>query len=488
VGGDRWSFYGRTAELGDVRAILDRGRWFFAKISGRRRIGKTTLIQQALGRRARVFYVQIPDSSAAGVLTATHDAFDTFSIPAAVSSRPRSLSELADAIGAMARSGYIVVLDEFQYFHRKILGEFSSHLQRVVDQLAAPSHQPITGGLFVLGSVHTEMESLLSDRRAPLFNRITDDITVQHLDVASVLQILRAHTKATPERLLFLWNMFEGVPKFYKDAWEQAALDLPRRELVRRLFFKSSAPLRGEADNWFLHELRGRYEAILKFVARNPGCSNGDLLAHLKELNPEGNEQAAGYIKVLIEKYQMIARRQPILARATGRSGRYFIADNFLRVWLHALSRAVAAVQFRPEDELVDQADQALVVSEGHGLEKLVGVLYEERSRRGLGRVNLTHRVGGYWDGGRTEIDLVALDDESETIRFGTCRRASDKLVASLSGTDAHIARFVAAHAKYRAWRTERVAIATTLSQQTRKEIESRGWIAEDLGDLTTHL
>jgi AAA+ ATPase superfamily predicted ATPase len=45
-----WAFYGRRAELTQLRAILDRNRWFFLQISGRRRIGKTTLIQQALGQ------------------------------------------------------------------------------------------------------------------------------------------------------------------------------------------------------------------------------------------------------------------------------------------------------------------------------------------------------------------------------------------------------------------------------------------------------
>ena len=43
-----WQFYGRTTELDELSAILCRQRWFFAKITGRRRIGKATLIQQAV--------------------------------------------------------------------------------------------------------------------------------------------------------------------------------------------------------------------------------------------------------------------------------------------------------------------------------------------------------------------------------------------------------------------------------------------------------
>lgn len=42
-----WGFYGRQEELTQLRNILARDRWFFVQIAGRRRIGKTSLIQQA---------------------------------------------------------------------------------------------------------------------------------------------------------------------------------------------------------------------------------------------------------------------------------------------------------------------------------------------------------------------------------------------------------------------------------------------------------
>jgi hypothetical protein len=43
-----WKFYGRKEQLADLERMLDRKRWFFAKVTGRRRLGKTTLIQQAM--------------------------------------------------------------------------------------------------------------------------------------------------------------------------------------------------------------------------------------------------------------------------------------------------------------------------------------------------------------------------------------------------------------------------------------------------------
>jgi hypothetical protein len=80
-----WKFYGRREQLTDLARMLDRKRWFFAKVTGRRRIGKTTLIQQSmqeLGNKQPVFYVRIPDSEAAGVLSAVNDALATFQVPA----------------------------------------------------------------------------------------------------------------------------------------------------------------------------------------------------------------------------------------------------------------------------------------------------------------------------------------------------------------------------------------------------------------------
>ena len=241
-----WGFYGRQSELRQLTEILARKRWFFVKVIGRRRIGKTTLIQQALPITGRkVFYVQIPDSGPAGVLSAVIDAMETFQIDASIARRPTSLRDLAGMVGTLARAGYVVALDEFQYFNRERLREFCSILQEEIDQLSANA-SAVPGGLLVLGSVQTEINALIDDRSAPLYNRTTDEIPLGHLDVESLVALLRAHAEPTPERLLFLWNLFEGVPKFYRDCYEQNALAGGRRDLLEKAFFLSSSPLRTE--------------------------------------------------------------------------------------------------------------------------------------------------------------------------------------------------------------------------------------------------
>jgi AAA+ ATPase superfamily predicted ATPase len=484
-----WGFYGRNEELQSVSNIFARNRWFFAKISGRRRIGKTTLIQQALrnvGGRP-VYYVQIPDSGPAGVMSAVGDALENFRIPNEKFPRPRTLAEIAKLINSLARSGYVAVLDEFQYFNRKTLSPFCSFLQAEVDELSAHADE-VHGGLVVLGSIHTEMMALLQDRSAPLYNRTTDDITLSHLDVASILEMLREHADVTPERLLFLWTLFEGVPKFYRDCYEQGVISANRKDLLKKVFFESSSPLRTEADNWFLHELHGRYDVVLKFVARHGGSQHNELISHIQELSGESSEQVSGYLKVLIERYELIEKKLPIFAAPHARRTRYYLADNFLKAWLAALANCVAALNFRPIEELIADADERLCDVEGSGLEKLVSHLYEERNRKGVSGFNLTRRIEGYWDRAGTEIDLVAINERDSIIRFGSCKRSADKLMADTAIFDGHIERFLGVFPIYNDWKIERVSIAPSIPTNMKKSLIEQGRLVQDLVDLTVDL
>jgi len=478
-----WAFYGRRAELAELRAILDRRRWFFLQISGRRRIGKTTLIHHALGEEnlARTLYIQIPDSDPVGVIAACNDYLETFGMR----ERVCSLAELAKLIGKLARSGKVVVLDEFQYFHRKQLGDFCSLLQAEVDQLAARASE-VKGGLIVLGSLHAEMTALLEDRDAPLYNRTTDRLELGHLDISSILEILRTHADEDPYRLLFLWNLFEGVPKFYRDGFEQGVLGVSRVDFLRQMFFSSSSPLRGEADNWFLRELRGRYDMILQYLALHPGCLNADIDAAIARVSRAGEaKQVGGYLKILTERYRMVERRLPIFAPPKARSGRYYIRDNFLRAWLSALQRPVSATAFRPLDELIDQADQRLTQVEGHALEGLAGQLYEERSRLGIGEFPLSERIQGYWDRGDVEIDLVAINESERRIRFGTCKRNPSKLASSVAALKSAGKSFLHAHGRFQEWSAEFVAIAPSIPLDIRSILKKQRVIPQDLEELT---
>src|SRR3990172_7609610 len=113
---ESWGFYGRATEQAEIEKIVSSGRWFFCAISGRRRIGKTTLIQEALKSRPNltVFYFQTPDSDERGVVQAFQDACEDVGFGSeVVQAFFRTFDDMADTIAVMCRLGVIVVIDEF---------------------------------------------------------------------------------------------------------------------------------------------------------------------------------------------------------------------------------------------------------------------------------------------------------------------------------------------------------------------------------------
>lgn len=490
-----WGFYGRRAELTEVERLLNRGEFFFCAISGRRRIGKTSIIQEALRRKGetlRAMYVQIPDSDERGVIQAFEDAVeDTLKNQTLAREACKNFRDISALINALWRNRFITAVDEFQYFHRKALREFLSHLQLSVDLARRQTKHP--GGIFVLGSIHTEMTAVLDDISSPLFNRVTDRIRVDHWDFETLFEMFREHEINNPEHRLFLWSIFEGVPKFYRDCFDQGTLsyDLEyRTHTLRRMFFEGASPLKDEAENWFLRELRGRYDSVLKLVARMGPCSHGLLKAEYDRTGPGGEKHLGGYLKILIERYQMIEKVSPIFAKDEARKSRYRIADNFLNAWLSSIARNVQLARIRPIDDAIGRADTALMTHEGHSFEKMVRLATQECSRKRVGDFSLSHLVKGYWnksDGSDIEIDIVAIDEDNKTIRVGACKRAARKHDnGSLHKFEGHIARFsrTALGKKYKDWKVQKALYTPLFSRDQRRHLESSGYICIDMADF----
>ena len=234
--------------------------------------------------------------------------------------------------------------------------------------------------------------------------------------------------------------------------------------------------------------MHGRYDVVLKFVARHPGSQHNELVGAIRSASGNPDTQIGGYLKVLIERFRLIEKKLPVFARPQAKRNRYYIADNFLRAWLAALANPVAAVAFRPIEQLVKEADERLAEVEGGALEKLVAHLYEERSRKEIGDFPLTERIQGYWDSADTEIDLVAVNEADKSLRFGTCKRAPMKLLSDINNFKGHVQRFLQSMPRFQSWQIQHVGIAPLLDRNQRKILARHDVIAQDLRDLTKGL
>lgn len=495
-----WGFYGREAPLRELRRIVEAERWFFCRIQGRRRIGKTSLLAKLAEAdadlSARLIYMQVPDSDERDVASVFRRSLSESDSEVAkgLAQEVKGFASMSAAISQLCIEGFVIVLDEFQYFTRAKLRPFNSFLQAEVDKLRNAKLKQ--GGLFVLGSLQSEMDALLSDKAAPLYGRITSQIHLDHWDFEDLLVVFQSQGLEQPSQWLTMWTFFEGVPKFYHDAYEQDLFTVPPEsftiELLTRLFMRGSSPLSEEADTWFLRELRGKAVSILHYLADHPGCSHGDLLA---ALNDEGDAKALGtHLARLVQNYQMVDRLLPVFSNSNSRSARYYITDNFLEAWLAVAKPAREAARLKPTEKVLMAALPRLQGLEGFAFEKLIRNLHQEVSRKGLGDFELTELKLGYWNRPRDvsrqiEIDLVALDDVHKIIRFGSCKRASSAHDgAELKRFEAHVNGFLQAgeHKHLTDWTKEMVLFAPEFAPEQRAVLSKRGYMCRDLRDYAS--
>ena len=169
-------------------------------------------------------------------------------------------------------------------------------------------------------------------------------------------------------------------------------------------------------------------------------------------------------------------------------TGSSSVEKSSLQTWSGCSTGNAGSSAFRPIDELIDEADQRLADVEGGALEKLAGQLYEERSRRGIGDFPITHRVQGFWNKADTEIDLVAVNDATKSIRFGTCKRSRKKLVSDVNNFKQHVERFLRMEPEYQGWTKQYAGIAPGLDAEQRAILTNHDIIPQDLNDLTAGL
>ena len=492
-----WTFYGRRGELGNLLEEMRRQRWFFGAIRGRRRIGKSALVQQALKTLAEdepngtpVLLVQLPDSSPEDLAAVFRSTVREAALEPVLDSSDtiRDLPGVAAAVGSLCSVGTIVVLDEFQICHRGPLRGFPSLLQAQVDRLRDRS---TVGGLIVLGSVQAEMEALLNDRQAPLFGRTTFDLRLGPWDLQTVFEVCHDHGASDPARCLTLWTLFGGVPKYWRHFAETDGLDaIPAwepwaQEVCERLFLHSNSPLREEGESLLGRKLRRNYIALLRLLAERGPCTH----TGLQEALPE--RSLGPYLKTLTQDLGLIEKQHPMFAEERQRRARYIVSDPFLRAWLRVIQPACQAARTEPASRVARRIAPRLSTLEGHAFERMVRDASEEGSRAGNEDFPMTDRVRGYWNRPQrtrvsVEIDFIAWNEEDQRVRFGSCKRNPARHDAkSLHRFREHLDRFLStAGSRFHKWHRELALFSPRFSQEQRARLEADNWICRDLDDF----
>jgi len=280
-------FVGRSQELSRLQKEFGANRPSLLVVFGRRRIGKSALLREAVKGRPNVLYQATRVTAA-------------LNLDALKSEIARSLggddllNGLGDWLGVLAYLArraeelpeLVVVLDEFPY-----LIEADQALPSIVQKFW-DSGAPAPGrlNLVLCGSLISQMEALLAERN-PLYGRQTLSMELQPLPLRDVAAFFPRYTAET--RIL-AYGIFGGVPFYLRLCDPETNLE----DNVINLLLSDAGPLVDEPNVLLQSELREtqRYASILAAIA--DGCTKiGEISGRVRDI--KGSVSLSPYMERL---------------------------------------------------------------------------------------------------------------------------------------------------------------------------------------------
>ena len=403
-------FYDRTKELEALRKIeqLSATSAQMTVMTGRRRIGKTTLIKTAFTKIPFVYFFVGKKSETLLCAELAEIIRETLGEDLGdFSSFPRLLGAI---LSIAKRRNFTLVFDEFQNIAYTRPSIFSD-IQDVWDSNKGESHI----NLVICGSLYSKMKQIFEDKEEPLYGRATARFKIRPFDIATLKTILADHNPGyTAEDLLCLYMVTGGVAKYVEQLMTRGAVT--KDGIIRDVFSLGSYFL-GEGQEMLRDEFGkdyGNYFSILSALSSGE-TSRGDVKSYT-------GLEAGGYLDRLEKDYDIVSRRRPYLAGENTKNVEYVIADNFLNFWFRFIYRYRSAVEVGNLEWL-----QQKVLAD---YESYSGPILERFFRQVYAETGLYNTVTNYWrkKDGKDEIDLIAVNDTEKSIVIGEIKRNPEKI------------------------------------------------------------
>lgn len=393
----RPEFVNRERELAELRALSERPGPQMALLYGRRRVGKTFLLDRAW-RELQPFYFLAADTTAERNrrdLLRELSLWSGDEIPVEDYPNWRTLFRLLASLAA--DQPLVVVLDEFQYLMESEEG--------VVSQLTAIWDREVGNRdltLVLCGSEVSTMSKLQAGD-SPLYGRLNWMHRLRALDYRDAARFFPGRDERA---WAYLYGIVGGVPRYLT----ALGVDEPPDEAVARTFLSPRGEIHLQMEN-LIEQERGirepaAYRAVLDAVARGNTETNEIAQAAGLQDNPIKARRALE----TLEELELIERERNFGAgnRAAWHNR---IADPALRFWYRFV---------HPNRSRLQSGDPLQVWRESVApyLDDYMGKVFEELCRQGLRRYG---RQWGYadiaewgrWEGQdrnrrSIEIDLVA--------------------------------------------------------------------------------
>ncbi|MGN0361750.1 MAG: ATP-binding protein [Bilifractor sp.] len=320
-------FLGRKRELTELNNRFVNGEFECMVIYGRRRVGKTSLINEFCKNKDVIYFPALKDTLK-GNLRAISEAIAGFRYQ---SSAPiySSFQDALEEIGRIAKTQRIIfVIDEYPYL-AKSDPSISSRLQHLIDLRWKDSKM----FLILCGSSVSFMEGQVLSYESPLFGRRTGQIHLKPMNYKECAEFI---PDADPVTKAEVYGITGGIPMYITKLHVKSTL----KDALLNNLFNPSAYLFEEPENLLRQELRepSAYNAIIKAIA--------DGASKIGEISTKSGVQSSScpqYLKILIE-LEIIEKETPF-GEKEGKRSLYRIKDPFFRFWYRFVPDNIGAIQ-----------------------------------------------------------------------------------------------------------------------------------------------
>ncbi|MCM1121333.1 MAG: ATP-binding protein [Eubacterium sp.] len=402
-------FIGREQELKKLNRMYQSNKLEVAIIYGRRRVGKTTLINEFCKDKKTVFFAAQENSAEQNLETLSKAVSEVMTEESTANATYRNFSDAFLKIAEMSKTERLILaIDEYPYLAQADRG-VSSLLQNYLD------HQFKNTKLFLIlcGFSMSFMEKQVLGYQSPLYGRRTAQFKILPFDYLDTGKWFPDYSN---EEKALIYGITGGIPMYL----EQFSSVLSIKENLLENVFDRNATLFEEPSNLLKQELRepAVYNAVITAIA-----SGKTKLSEIASTLGVETGLCSKYIANLIT-LGIIKREIPV-TEPNSKRPIYLIEDQFFRFWYTFVPKNISAIQSgRMEKSYPITVENKLSDYMGLTFEKMCKdyiLYYDEQIPFPIGY------VGQWWGGNpkthkQAQLDIVVTSAGDDSGIIGSCK------------------------------------------------------------------
>jgi len=402
-------FVNRQNELSFLKKLYKIPNFQFVPIYGRRRIGKTRLVQEFIKDKKAIYFLADSVSEMEQLKNIGRIVGEYFKDPILTDAGFKDWYQFFSYIRDK-HERLVIVIDEFPYLVNA-KPAISSMFQKGIDEYLKKT----TIFLILMGSSIGMMEKEVLFHKAPLYGRRTASMEIKEMPFNALKDFFPGRTF---DELVKIYAVFGAVPAYIEKL-------NPKHDIftnIAELVLDKGTFLYNEIEYILREELREprNYFVILRAIAQGK-----------RKLSEIIND--TGFEKSLVSRYldilkglRFVEKDIPITEKIPEKSkhGLYRLHDKFFGFWF----RYVFPNRSKLE---IGRRDHVLKIVK-NSFEHYVSTIYEDvcldlcRNLMADGFMQYT-TIGKWWSR-EDEIDIVALDEETKTAYLGECKWSNKKV------------------------------------------------------------